>query len=338
MRGLTPESDPASRTGDATHGDARRPCGSCGYDLRGLPAVRPCPECGAAPGERTGGDPRRGSLVDVLLEANDDERRRWRRGLDLALVCLIAAMAIPLLHRLVLFVETSRTPLDLYAGSHVVLGIAWAVACAMLLPGSLETTWPWTRRWRLPAVLSQWCWPAAFAIWSLVRLESDAAPILPAAFVLGLGGLAGLSLCAVMWRFLAEEAELVEAARLLNNASWVLPLTTPLMVAFAASVHLPGMVPLDPMGVVLMLARLIPIALIGLWVFTMGRLVGGLRRLRSHLVWGERLEARSAEREQRIAATRAELDEQNTARVRPLRTAAADIPLDSPADRSGSTP
>jgi hypothetical protein len=165
-----------------------RACRRCGYNLRGLAANRPCPECGGLASESLG-------LVDVLGGGDRHLRHRLRLGLGLLALCLAATIV-------------NRTGLLLIAFGVPGGGPRFYLTIGVVL---VQVTQP--------------LWLVAYIFWAAHVLMANPPGWWVAAHLL-LRLIAGAGALVLAWilAFLASEAEIEIAHRRLNTAIWMLPL------------------------------------------------------------------------------------------------------------------
>lgn len=309
--------------------DDDRPCPHCGYNLRGLPEGRLCPECGqdptldgSAPYVSAGGVERH-PLVDMFATATEGERRRWQTGLAIAAWCVIIAAGARLLYFAASLLGGSRTTDGVYLTLGLALSIAWIVAAWHVLPARIGEVWAWSRGWRQFALATQWLWIAGYLAWMLAALGkftgSQAAALtaaqIIARFIAGVGALVLVFLV----RHVAEEAEIEPAARRLNFAVWLLPILTPLamLIALAFPTTIPG-VQRSPWGLLAVIFVLPPVAFLAAWVGVMGLLALGLWQVQRHTYWVKRIALEMEGRDERIAEKRRRFQRLAEAQVRAL--------------------
>jgi len=284
--------------------DEDRACESCGYNLRGLAFGRKCPECGHAQSLGVPSHP----LTDIILSGDELSRARWRKGLGLAVLVLLAAVVA----RLGYFFLAARGPTPLLQDCYVWFGaincIAWVVAVWMITPRAIVQKWPWLNVPRVAARVLALMWLPGYAC--LVARYT-----LPSTF----GGMPELALCDAGGRFLggigvmctafilhhvAAEAELPAAARRLSAALWLLWIPTLLAQAFGAFIPWFALVLL---GMVL-----------GVWAWLMSLLILGVHELYWHVRWAGIHAVETQGRDERIKKKRREIEAEVEATVRPL--------------------
>jgi hypothetical protein len=285
-----------------------RPCASCGYNLRGLVLGQACPECGAAMDMRE-------RSPDVLLRGDVHQRRRTRTALALVMVCLLVAP----LTRFALFVGLIMLPFPIPAAAYVglgcVLAIAWGAGVFMLTTKDMDALRPAWRWLRLTARCTQSLWLPAYACWMLsvtifagtAQEEQWAGWGLLLRVVAGIGALAFLALL----MFMAVDAELEDPARRLHRGLWLVVFPSAILIAVPANMAWIGLFLLG--GVLLWWCWL---------VMTMG---WSAREMHSHVAWDLRITADQHTRHQRIASTRASMDRDVSATVRPVDFPAGDM-------------
>lgn len=204
------------------HTDAPDLCSNCGYDLRGLPPERPCPECGAELAIDGIGDvdqqfpgfqdsPFARWIVPGDLAGMPDVRRRFRVAMTLAGFCVLgftvvqAATTIGFLGPRVL------------DGLVLVLVLVWPVAVLGTAPRSCNPSMPpFYRSIRSLAVVLAWSWSA----WYLV--DRSGAAHGAAVALLGLAGLSA-AIHAIWLHGLALRMDQFSAAWRFNLIAWSIP-------------------------------------------------------------------------------------------------------------------
>jgi hypothetical protein len=307
-----------------------RPCPHCGYNLRGLPEGRVCPECGRDPtpgasddSPASAGEVLRRPLVDVIGIASEAERRRWRIGLTMAAVSVAAATAGRVVFFLLSIPGPSAVIEGIHLGAALLLSLAWVVVAWCLLPARLVYIWSWTASWRWFVLATQWLWVIAYGAATLDRFGAVAAgqagvvltvEIL-AFFIAGVGAL----VLVYLMRHVAEEAEIEPAAGRLNLALWLLPIAAPLAVlaawAFPTSMGNPSR---SPWGLVSLILVLPPVLTLTAWGWMMTLLALGLWQMQRHTYWVRRLALEAEGRDERIAEKRRQLQRQAGEQIRAL--------------------
>ncbi|MHC4140823.1 MAG: hypothetical protein ACYSUF_02730 [Planctomycetota bacterium] len=284
------------------------PCTECGYNLRGLNYERNCPECGLAiePEDAVG---------DVLRAASSSSRGAVRLGLTAAFGCLVAAVAA----RFVLFFGgfTGISPelARAYLTTGLVLSVAWTIAAWMITPRSLDGRRSGMRALRLVVRSTQPLWVVGYVCWLVAIIDGDDQL---AAWGRGLRFLAGVGaiVLAVVLCRVAGDAGREHAARRLNAAAWILPITTLLPQLFPRDMAWFGLIPL---GLLLLL-----------WAWVMMLYALGVLDLQRHVSWAPIHAARARTRSRRVAEKRAASDRELEASIRPLPSLPPEIPLDPP--------
>ncbi|MHC4769791.1 MAG: hypothetical protein ACYTEI_13930 [Planctomycetota bacterium] len=284
------------------------PCTECGYNLRGLNYGRNCPECGLAiePEDAVG---------DVLRAASWSSRGAVRLGLTAAFGCLVAAVAA----RFVLFFggftgispELART----YLATGLVLSVAWTIAAWMITPRRLDGRRSGMRALRLVVRSTQPLWVVGYVCWLVAIIDGDDQL---AAWGRGLRFLAGVGaiVLAVVLCRVAGDAGREHAARRLNAAAWILPITTLLPQLFPRDMAWFGLIPL---GLLLLL-----------WAWVMMLYALGVLDLQRHVSWAPIHAAQARTRSRRVAEKRAAADRELEASIRPFPSLPPEIPLDPP--------
>ncbi len=302
----------ASRTRKITHDHY---CRCCGYNVRGLNYGRNCPECGElieVPGASAGaGGP--------LLCSSEAQRRRWRLGLALAVVVLIAVVA----GRFALFIDLVFVGGSAIAGPYLIIGfiasVTWIVVVWLVTPPEVGGPEHWRRSLRALVRQSQFLWLAGYAAWVLALGPMAGTGGEVAAHVVslacrGVAGAGALGL-AVLLQPVAAAAELDDAERRLNAAVWLLPVPSILLAL------VPGIVAWFTLTLIVML-MLLP------WGWFMLLYIRGLLEMHRCVSWWLGHSAVSHTRTQRVTQARAAADEQLRASVRPLPPLEPDLPLE----------
>ncbi|MHC4082161.1 MAG: hypothetical protein ACYS15_07450 [Planctomycetota bacterium] len=283
-------------------------CEYCGFNLRGLNHGRNCPECGLAI-EPEDAD------RDRLLATGWSGRGALRLGLGAAFVCLVVAVAA----RFVLFVGgfkgISPELAKAYLTTGLVLSAVWAIAAWSITPRRLDRQGSGMRALRLVVRATQPLWVAGYACW-LVAIIDGGDQLAAWGRVLRLLAGVGAILLAVVLCRVAGEAGREQAARRLNAAAWILPITTLLPQLFPRDMAWFGLIPL---GLLLLL-----------WAWVMMLYALGVLELQRHVSWAGTHAARARTRSQRVAETRAAAERELEASIRPLPSSPPEIPLDPP--------
>jgi len=290
--------------------DRDLPCPGCGYNLRGLNYGRACPECGLAI-EPPAAD------QDVLLAGNGPGRAALRVGLAAAFGCLVVVVAA----RFVLFVggfkgvnpELAR----IYLTTGLVLSVVWTIAAWLITPRRLGRHWPRMRQLRLVIRGTQPLWVAGYVCWLLAIVNNDDQLAVWGRVLRFLAGVGTIVLASTLCR-VAGAAGREQAARRLNAAVWLLPITTLLPQLFPRQM---AWFWLFPLGLLLLL-----------WAWVMMLFALGVLELRRHMSWAGAHASDGRTRSQRVAETRAAVDRELEASIRPLPPSPPDVPLEPPAD------
>lgn len=258
--------------------------------------------------------------ADPLLAGDELEHSRLRTGAGIAVLCVLGAIGARVLIYLCGWTGVSDELAGGYLGVVMGLGVAWAAACWMMTPGSLATSGVASRGVLLAIRLSQLAWLPAFAMiaiaaWSKTGAAQEAL-LRGAAAAARL--LAGTGALVLMWVLseAAVRAELDDAARRLNAALWLVPITTLLVQAFPGSLPWVWQVPLG--------------MFLAAWCWSMWQLAVGLLNLQRHVAWAAKHAANQPGRAARIEETRAEMARDLEAQIRPLPRDAGELPLAGP--------
>jgi hypothetical protein len=312
-------------------------CKSCGYNLRGLPRGRRCPECGAdslalEPGQMvTEGGVVRRPLIDAMATGSEANRARWRIGLTVAETCVLVAFLSGLVYY---FGGIMGRPVEMEA-VYVLFGgltsVAWVIAVPMLLPHRLCEQWPWMHGARQYVLWTQLLWIVGYSLWSIRLFGGGGAGLVVVDHVARFVAGSGVIVLAVILRHVAEEAELDVAERRLNAAVYFLPITA--VVAKVLGMFFPTTLATstqEPTTLVLVIALLPATLSLGFWWLILALLAHGLDCLRRHVNWIGRHALEAGTRDQRLAERRAAIDRdvESTIRSPPVRPE-GDIPLDS---------
>lgn len=299
--------------------DRDAPCPSCGYNLRGLPLGNACPECGAQPGAADGSfpelsinAPRLHRLVDLMTTSGLEERQRWRTGLTLAALCLVAVVGARLYYFAAGF-TMPWPPERQYLVGGAAISVVWAWAIWMILPGRIGEVWPRLRVLRQAILITQLLWIPAYALWLLRAFN-----VAGATGAAGAGGGANLLIAGhLMLRaiagigfiglgqllvFICEEAELQLAAKRFNTASWLIAFPTLLGQLFVGSMP--------------WIALALNFLVLLWWAWMLGLFVLGFIEMRHHVIWAQRHRVEAAGRAQRVAAKKKAFEQQVARQVR----------------------
>lgn len=276
-------------------------CGACGYNVRGLHVGRNCPECGTM-------ITRPSVRLDGLLSGDQSQRARVRMGLTLIAACLVIAPVAAL----ALFIALSLLGLPYAFYAYLWLGLilcfAWIAGVWLLTDRHFKIRYGRFNWLRLASRWMAMLWLPGHAMWTWLGIWGDGSPSFEAmamlSFVIrsaaGVGGI----LFAIWLMRLADDAELEDAAQQIHLALWMLPAPTILLAL------MPDEVPWIALALIGM------VLLAWCWfVLLMGR---GVLAMQRHVSWGMRMAAEAADRQRRIAETRAELQRQIQSQVRPL--------------------
>jgi hypothetical protein len=170
---------------------------------------------------------------------------------------------------------------------------------------------------RLAIRVTQRLWVAGYLCW-MVGVADNSDALAAWGRVLRLAaGIGAMMLAFVLCR-VAQAAEREDAARRLNAAVWLLPITTLLPQLFPKEI---AWFTLIPLGLLLLL-----------WAAIMMLFAWGVLELQRHLSWSMTDAARVQTRDQRVAETRAAVDSELEASIRPIPPPPPDIPLEPPGD------
>ena len=283
--------------------DTDKLCWSCGYNVRGLNAGRNCPECGSPIiGEEISDDP--------LLAGDMDARRLTAVGLGLVTISLFAMGVV----RVVVWVTSVATQNpDIYVPYHfgcAAVSLLWVIGVFLTLPASTNAADPLFRRLRRPVLISQMLWLAMWGCWfAAIGLGgmSGGNPLAPkvfgAAMLCSLIAAIGAWLYGWMLMRLAMGADLGDGGQRIHTALWMLPLPAVVL----------ALVPDRIFAVALILV--FPMVLLWGWFLVMW--ARGTWVMQRHVSWSLTMAAQNASRDERVRATRRELEEEINEKIRP---------------------
>ncbi len=321
-------------------------CKSCGYNLRGLPQGRRCPECGEDPqaveaGEYiTEGGVRRRPLVDIITIGSDTDRARWRKGLAIATFCVFATIAA----RLGFFVSALvGGPTNYHYGVYLSVGFAisitWLFSLPFILPSRLGRQWPWMKPLRWYVLGTQWLFAAGYLLWFYeIFFPGPLGPSIPIMIaqraVRVVAGTGIIVLCGI-FRYVSEEAELEKADGRFNFAMWFLPIATVIAVVILAT--FPSYIAtlkFRPEGLLHVIFMMPSVGALLFWCFVLWQFAQGLREMQQRASWSHRLVVTSRSREARIADKRGEMERELEEKVRPTPEIKEDLALEENKGRS----
>ncbi|MCH6552267.1 MAG: hypothetical protein IH804_09695 [Planctomycetes bacterium] len=255
-----------------------------------------------------------------MLADTPAQRQRWRVGLALASRALLTVLVARLgLFAAMLLLPSAWTP-SVYFAIGWVASLAWIIGVWLITPPALDYGLQWRCRLRIAVRYSQLLWIVGYALWTLAH-ELSGTALEPTLWRLalvcrGVAGVGGLALAALLLR-VAEEAGLENGARRLNAAVWLLPLPTLILALVPAQVAWFTLILI--FGVLL------------LWWWLLWLYARGLLEMQRHVSWSMRETIQRQTREQRVAETRDQLEQQVRSTIRPVPATGPEIPLE-PAD------
>lgn len=277
------------------------PCSQCGYNLRGLMTGGRCPECGLLiPRDPTG---RVATDPAALRSRLATPGVRW--GLLLSAAGLFVITPITFL-RLFLLVGD-----DALAWFRTGCALMWGAGALMFLRKGMDVVLPklsWPRR---AISVTQAGWIVGYILLWLRVVVGVELPVLLEQLETMLGFVAGVGAIVMAWylKQVAEELEAPEAATRLNVALWGLPILSIILMGFPDTLTI--------LSQVLMGLFLAPWCIVA-WTYAMG-----LRSLSQSLTWTRQGDRRLVGRDDRVAATREEMDREVSAKVRSAKPAPA---------------
>jgi hypothetical protein len=287
-------------------------CASCGYNLRGLMTGRNCPECGQIISLTR-------SLDDPLLSGTLDERRKVQLGLTLIAFCAIAVAACRIGFPVAWSLAWGRQPMWHYIVFGLAMSVMWAAGAWLITPPRLGPSHARLRPVRRLIRATQPLIVVAYLCWLLVEARYAGTTagdrLTGCALLVSVPAAAGMLLVGVWLVVLAEDAGLDAAAGAINLSLWVVPILSAIVI----------FIPLQLPFFALAFMMIVLLA----WAWYMVKFARGAWEMQQHVTWAIRLSADGYGRPHRVAQTRAELDEQAAAIVRPLppRGPEGDVPI-----------
>ena len=286
-------------------------CSKCGYNARGLVYGRACPECGH-PIEL----PVAGEGDSVLTRAPTHVRDRMLLGARLA----IAGLVLGGLIKVVMLAALGAIPSMAGFAATVVAAGLFGLGAFLLMQPEIDHTDPAMRPLRVVARWGQLLWgPGLLCAWLRIGPWQGTGQadllFLPDLLCRTIAGVAALAAAVVLLR-IAEAATLERAERRFNAFVWIMPLLAILMAFIVPSGSMPW--------IMLFIVGVPTLA----WLVLMLIFAQGLWDIQTALAWSRRSYASSLGREQRLAETRADIDADVEARIRPVDPSKGDVPIE----------
>ncbi|MBT4585251.1 MAG: hypothetical protein HOC93_09265 [Phycisphaerae bacterium] len=196
-----------------------KPCGNCGYDLRGLPAGRPCPECGETGMSSYSGAPQLSGVKDLSLSQMPEHLVR-----RIAFCCAVLFLAVALIVARI-FVPA----MNINVLVDVVVSILWVLSVYFITNPMTDTEAVWRGLGKNGRVRIIARWATTASILFAVSLGvPQANPLYPIALfitvVFGIVSVAGMLCLFGVLSQLAQWCRDSSARRCLDTAAWGSPM------------------------------------------------------------------------------------------------------------------